>query len=337
MHLENLSEYYVKPRMLIVHDPTDFDAFQGFSLTADTKELLAKFLFRECPDIEQLHDQHRSFVKELRKHVEVTYLTEILGCSNLPLYKNYFKNNPNHVYAHDALITVPWIPDGYILGNMKKAIRRDEPTVLAKAADLLGLREIINIPSHLYLEGGDVMPFCYDDKRVFLMGYGPRTSKETLFFLRETLIRDGIVDEIIGFQLAEWRLNIDGCFFPVSNSIAVSQPESILAGIRLGRDFTYKINPLEFFEQLGFIIIEATKEESYFKQACNFVCLDTRSLAAYNITDRVNRILRLKGLDIIGIAGDQLVKGNGGPHCMTRPIYGNSSSATGWLSSRNHP
>jgi N-dimethylarginine dimethylaminohydrolase len=307
--------------MLIVHDPTDFGAFRDFGSATDNRELLEKFLFREPPDVERLRGQHRHFVEALKRHVEVRYLADILAGSDLRHYESYLSSNPNYLYTHDALMTLPWAPGGYILGNMKKAVRRDEAAVLARAADQLGLKEIVKIPPHLYLEGGDLMPFCYGGKRAFLMGYGPRTSKETLFFLRETLMSDGIVDEIIGFQLAEWRLNIDGCFFPVSDRIAVAQADSIVGGLLLGRNRAEPIEPLELFQRLGFTIIEATREESYLMQACNFVCLGRAILVAYGITERINDVLRAEGLGIIGIPGDELVKGNGGPHCMTRPIY----------------
>lgn len=318
---KDLSEHSVKPELLIVHDPTGFDAFQEFSKYGSNNELLDKFLFRERPDSAILHNQHLKFVESLKKHVAVKYLGEILGDKNLPIYENSLRRNPNHMYTHDAIITIPWIPDGYILGNMRKEIRRREPLVLAKVAKDLGLKEILTIPSHLYLEGGDVIPFCYDDKKAFLMGYGPRTSLEALYFLRETLVMDGIVDEIVGLKLAEWRLNIDGCFFPVSDKIIVFNPDSILEGILLGRHNVRKISPIEYFKEHGFVIVEATRDESYQLQACNFVCLDRGKLVAYNMTERINNILREKGLEVIGIEGDQLVKGNGGPHCMTRPVY----------------
>jgi N-dimethylarginine dimethylaminohydrolase len=320
----DFSEYSIKPELLIVHDPTEFDAFQGFSECRGDDDLLGKFLFRERPDAGRAHAQHVKFVESLKKHVEVKYLAEILGNSHLPIYEKFLRKNPNHMYTHDAIITIPWVPDGYILANMRKEIRRNEPAVLAKVAEILGLNEILTIPSHLYLEGGDVMPFCYGGKRALLMGYGPRTSIETLYFLREILVTDGIVDEIVGFKLAEWRLNLDGCFFPVSDRMIVSNPGSMLEGILLGRDYTRQINPIEYFRGLGFVIVEATREESYQLQACNFVCLEKGKLAAYNMTERINNILRDRGLEVIGIEGDQLVKGNGGPHCMTRPVYKNT-------------
>lgn len=318
---KDLSEHSVKPELLIVHDPTAFDAFQGFSECRGDDDLLGKFLFRERPDADRAHAQHVKFVESLKKHVEVKYLAEILGSSRLPIYETFLRKNPNHMYTHDAIITIPWVPDGYIPANMRKEIRRKERVVLAKVAENLGLKEILTIPSHLYLEGGDVMPLCYGGKRALLMGYGPRTSMGTLYFLRETLVTDGIVDEIVGFKLAEWRLNIDGCFFPVSDRIIVSHVGSILEGILLGRHNVRKISPIDYFKALGFVIIEATRNESYQLQACNFVCLDRGRLAAYNMTNRINNLLRDKGLEVIGIEGDQLVMGNGGPHCMTRPVY----------------
>lgn len=113
------------------------------------------------------------------------------------------------------------------------------------------------------------------------------------------------VDEIIGFKLAGWRLNIDGSLPPVSDRIIASHIESILEGISLSRHSVRKIRPIDYFKELRFVVIEATRDESYLVEACNFVCLGQGRLAAYNMTERINNLLRDKGLEIIGIAGDQ--------------------------------
>jgi N-dimethylarginine dimethylaminohydrolase len=251
----------------------------------------------------------------------VAYLSEILGHSYFESNKRHLAMNPNHMFTHDALITLPWVPEGYILARLKDQIRWSAPAVWKDVAQVLGLREILEIPPPLFLEGGDVMPLCYDGKKTCLIGYGPRTSKQTLFFLRDTLCKEGIVDEIIGVELAEWRLNIDGCFFVISENTAVAQCESIRGGVLLSADRTEAIHPLEYFGRHGFSIVEATGEESFFKQACNFACLGERTFVAYNMTERINNLLRASGLEIISVPGTELVKGNGGPHCMTRPIY----------------
>ena len=320
MASDNLSEYRIKPELVIVHDPTAFGAFERFPSFAGEK-LLNKFLFRDHPCIEAVQAQHRNFVAELEKRVRVAYLADILLNTHAASYNGHFAVNPNYLFTRDALITVPWIPDGYILGRMRKEPRMGEPAVMETVARLLGLWEIVSIPSNLFLEGGDVIPIVLGGKKVFVMGYGPRTSKETLEFFRRTLVRDGVIDEIIGFEIAPWRLNVDGCFFPLGESIAVAQRDSIVGGVLLGWDYSDEIDPLSHFEQYGFTVIEVTKEESYLQQACNFACLGEGTFIAYNMTERINDALRARGLEIISVPGTELVKGNGGPHCMARPVY----------------
>jgi amino acid adenylation domain-containing protein len=317
----NLSEYRSPPELLIIHDPTEFGAFDRCSRSMSAAELLENYLFRERPDLQELHQQHLRLASELRKRARVAYLSEILGRSYLESNKRQLAINPNYMFTHDALITLPWVPDGCILARMQKPIRASEPAVWKNAAQVLGLRELVAIPPPLFLEGGDVMPLCYQGKKACLIGFGPRTSKATLFFLRDTLVRERILDEIIGFELAEWRLNLDGCFFVISEDTVVAHPESVKGGVLLSGNRTEPIQPLEYFRGHGFNIIEASREESFFQQACNFACLGSGTFIAYNMTERINNILRAHGSEIISFPGTELVKGNGGPHCMTRPIY----------------
>lgn len=321
MTFSDLSEYCVRPKRLLVHDPTIFNAFRRFSSMSSPEELGQRFGFRDFPDVQRLHDQHTQLVTMLNKHVRVTYVSEVLTDSDLRACKEHFTNNPNHLFTRDAMVTIPWVPDGYLLCNMKLPCRRSEPEVLARVAHNLGLREIIKVPPHMFVEGGDIFPLNYDNKRVLLMGYGPRTSLTALLFLRDNLVRDGLIDEIIGIELAPWRINLDGCFFPVSRKLIVCNPESVYDGVRLEKHRSVRISPLDYFAEQGFTMVKATKEESYHMQACNFACLDRDRLVAYGITDRVNNILREHGLEVATFPGDQLVQGNGGPHCMTRPIY----------------
>ena len=318
---EDLSEYCVAPELFIVHDPTPFDAFRQFQKITSQAELLTTSLFREQPNAGLLRAQHAAFVDTLRGHVSVAYLADILGASPPSSLASEFSQNPNYVFSHDALVTLPWVPDGFVRASMKQPLRRKEPRLLAKAAEILGLKEILRMPEHLFLEGGDVFPICHSGLRALLLGFGPRTSEQTAFFLRDTLILDGVIDQIIAVRIAPWRLNIDGCFFPVSGNTIVCNPDSVLDGIVIGADYTYPIQPLDFFRELGFSFVEATKDESFFQQACNFACLGSGDLVAYSMTTTINDALRLRGLSIMDVQGSELVKGNGGPHCMTRPIY----------------
>jgi N-dimethylarginine dimethylaminohydrolase len=317
----DLSEHSVTPNLFLVHDPVAFDAFGDFDGIADAATLLSRFLFRERPDTARLQQQHRELVGILSKSVNVLYLSDVMKDAADQTLLAQFRANPNLVFTHDSIVTLPWAPGGYIPGNMKKDIRRQEPAVMARVAEALGLEEIVAMPPECWFEGGDVMPFCYDGKKTLLVGYGPRTSEQTLLFLRDTIMTDGLADEIIGFRLAPWRLNIDGCFFPVSRYVAVANRDSIEGGLLIDRERVQPLDPVAYLEKQGMKIIDASREESFFMQACNFACLRAGELAAYGMTERINDILRGMGFQVTSFCGDDLVKGNGGPHCMTRPIY----------------
>jgi N-dimethylarginine dimethylaminohydrolase len=317
----DLSEHSVTPSLFLVHDPVQFGAFDGFDGISDAPTLLSRFLFRARPNTARLQQQHRELVGILSKSVNVLYLRDVVkGVADRTLLAQ-LGANPNLVFTHDSIITLPWAPGGYLLGNMKMGIRQQEPAIMAWVAEALGLQQIIAVPPECWLEGGDVMPFCYDGKKVLLIGYGPRTSEQTLLFLRDTIMNDGLVDEIIGFRLAPWRLNIDGCFFPISRYVAVGNRDSIVGGLLIDRERVEALDPVAYLERQGVQIIDASREESFFMQACNFACLQAGALAAYSMTERINNIIRDLGYQVTSFCGDELVKGNGGPHCMTRPIY----------------
>lgn len=319
---ENVAEFMRKPDYVIVHNPCDFGMKKFFENVDNKDNLKEKYLFREIPNIEIFNEEHKAYYRKLKENgVNVLYLKDLLDKNFIEKNKEIFENNPNQVYTRDALITIPWIPGKYIVGKMKSEIRRKEYIMLEEAVKKLGLTELIKIPEEMFLEGGDVIPFEYNGKRVLLIGYERRTSKETLYYLRDNLIKEGCVDEIIGIRLAEWRINLDGGFVPVSKDVIVTHPDSILDGLILTKNSETVINPIEYFKSIGYKIIATTKEDSLFKQTCNCFCVGNNTIFTYNITDEINEKIRENGINVIGNKGLELVKGTGGPRCMTRPIY----------------
>ena len=318
----SIAEFERVPDYVIVHNPCDFRMNEFFKNIEDKTNLKERYLFREIPNSEIFDKEHKAYVTNLKKNgVNVVSLSSLLEREFLEENKNIFENNPNQVYTRDALITIPWIPGKYIVGNMKSEIRKKEYIMLEAAVKKLGLTELIKIPKEMFLEGGDVIPFEYKGKRVLLIGYERRTSKETLYFLRDTLVKENLVDEIIGIRLAEWRINLDGGFVPVSKNVLVTHPDSILDGLILTRDSEIAINPIEYFKSIGYKIIATTKEDSLFKQTCNCFCAGNNTIFTYNITNEINDKIRENNINVISNKGIELVKGTGGPRCMTRPIY----------------
>lgn len=312
------SEFAVRPTAVIVHDPVAAGSFDAMLGVRDAETLQQRLLFRALPDRRRFAEQHRAFVDLLARHVgRVHYLSELLaGDAALDLACD----NPNQVYTRDALITLPWVPWGYIPGNMKMPVRRREVRTMAAAVERLGLRPIARLGPELYLEGGDVIPFVREGRRGLLVGFGRRTARETLAFLQSTLIPQHL-DEIIGVELAPWRINLDGGMVPVASDVVIAHPASILSGVLLDACGERPFDVLGTLRDLGIKIVEVERDESIFMQACNCVCLGDRKLICYSLCERVLGALRGHDLEVLAVEGTELVKGTGGPRCMTRPIY----------------
>lgn len=313
-----ISEYAAKPQAFIVHDPFASRGLDVFALHPSDTRLEETLLFREKPDAEHYAGQHQAFVNTIRKYgIDIFYLGDLAG--DQPSYQ-ITALNPNQVFTRDSLITIPWIPHGFISARMKPVLRRAEAATMSAAATQLGLYEIVRIPEGLYLEGGDFVPFSREGRRTVLLGYGPRTRLETAFFLQQAMIPT-YMDEIIAIHLADYRINLDGGLLPVTSEVVVSNQESILDAFLLDEHGQHPFDLWKMFRDLGMDVINTTKEESMFFQSCNGICLGDGRIIYYNLCDRVKALLEDRGVTVICIEGSELVKGRGGPRCMSRPIY----------------
>lgn len=313
-----ISECAAKPQAFIVHDPFASGGLDVFALHPSDTRLEEALLFREKPDAEHYAGQHKAFVSTIRKcGIDIFYLGDLAG--DQPSYQTTALN-PNQVFTRDSLITIPWIPHGYISARMKPVLRRAEATTMAAAAKQMGLSEIIPIPEELYLEGGDFVPFSREGRRTVLLGYGPRTRLETAFFLQQTMIPT-YMDEIIAIRLADYRINLDGGLLPVTSEVVVSNQESILETLLLDKHGQHPFDLWKMFRDLGMHVIHTTQEESIFFQSCNCICLGDGRIIYYDLCARVKALLEDRGVEVICFEGSELVKGRGGPRCMSRPIY----------------
>ncbi|MBC7790049.1 MAG: hypothetical protein H7Z74_08885 [Anaerolineae bacterium] len=312
------AEFSAIPQAVIVHDPVATGAFATMEDIDDPAQLVRELLFRERPEARLYARQHLAFVELLREHVErVIYLSEIIGEHE---FFDAARANPNQVFTRDSIITLPWLPGGYITPHMAKALRRPESAATGLALQRLGLSEIIRLPEHLFLEGGDVIPYSREGRRTLLVGYGRRTQVETLFYLQQMLIPE-YADEIIGLELAPWRMNLDGGFVPIAEDVVVSNSESIIAAIHFDAHTHRALNVFDMLRDLGTKVIDTTADESVFGQACNCLCLGERRVIYYDLNPRVRAELERHGIEVHSTPGSELVKGRGGPRCMSRPIY----------------
>lgn len=314
----SLAEYATRPECVLVHDPVASGALRSLSGAADASRLEEEWLFRSRPDEPLYAVQHRALVDVLRAHVKrVLYLSDVAG--DHEAYAQAF-TNPNQVFTRDSLITLPWEPNGYLAARMKPVLRRPESRTMRVAVERLGLREIAVVPEGLILEGGDLVPFQREGRRTLLAGYGPRTELAALEYLQDALI-PRYADEIVAVELAPWRMNLDGGLLPVADDVVITEPESIRSGLLLGARGRQRVDVLAMLQDLGMSIIETTRAESIYAQSCNCVCLGDRKIIYFDLCERVHRLLVVHEVETLLVPGSELVKGRGGPRCMTRPIY----------------
>lgn len=309
-------EFDVRPRAVLVHDPAGSGALAGLAaLSRD--DLAADVLFRAAPDPQVFARQHRDFVAAVERSVPVHRLADLVADGP---HAEALRSDPNLVYTRDPLITVPWLPDRFLRAAMKPPIRRPETEVLATAARCLGLRELGRLPDGVHLEGGDVVPFAHGAERALLVGFGPRTGRDALGALADLLLPEH-ADAIYGIELADWRINLDGGLLPVAPGLLLLHRQSILSGVEVDRHGERPLDVLAMFRDLGYELVDVSLDESRDALACNCLCVGDGQVVCYDLCHRIVVQLRERGLQVTPVPGSELVKGTGGPRCMSRPIY----------------
>ncbi|MGI5466262.1 dimethylarginine dimethylaminohydrolase family protein [Streptomyces sp. CA-132043] len=312
------AEYAQRPETVLVHDPVPFGAL-GVLEDIPAGELEEHLLFREQPDTQRFVLQHRAFTKAIADAgVDCRYLMELAEESVDVRAAQY---DPNLMFARDAAITLPWVPEVYLPARMAKPLRRTEVPILSAALEALGLNRLEwGGAEDAYLEGGDVVPFSRGGNRCLLIGYARRTTLAAVRRLREVLIPD-LADEIFAIELAPWRMNLDGGLLPVAEDVVVAHVPSFLSTLHLDARGQRHVDLFAVLRELEVTIVETGRDASWLQQACNYLCLGDRTVIGYDMATSVLRDLRHAGINVIEIAGDELVKGRGGPRCMSRPVY----------------
>lgn len=310
-----IGEYEASPRRVLVHDPAATSVFDRLSRIPPS-ELERRFLFRAVPDRARFADEHAALVSALREAgVEVVYLRDAAD----PAHLERLAENPNHVYTRDSAITLPWLPGRFFRGVMRKPVRRGEPEVMASALSALGQSELA-IAAKLFVEGGDVIPFARQGRRSLLVGFGPRTVWASIEALRDQLI-PWALDELIAIELVPERMNLDGVLVPVADDTILVEPTSIVRSCLIDAHGEAPVDVVRLLASSGLEPLEVTRTEATTMQACNCVCLGKRTLVMYDLCPRVTRELQAREITVLTVPGSELIKGTGGPRCMTRPVY----------------
>ena len=103
--------------------------------------------------------------------------------------------------------------------------------------------------------------------------------------------------------------------------MVIADVSSIVGSICIDHSGSRSFDICDMFRSLGMRIIETTRRESVLMQSCNCLCLGDRQVVYYDLCERVRDLLERHDVRTHLVPGSELVKGRGGPRCMSRPVY----------------
>ena len=216
-------------------------------------------------------------------------------------YDSVFPHDPSLVTKHGAIIL-----------NMGKKLRKHEPRLHKKFYESINIPIIGTIKSPGTVEGGDCL---WIDEKTLVVGKGFRTNHLGIDQLKGILNKYKI--NVIGFDLPYFH-GPDACLHLMS----------LISILDYNLAIVYKpffpVELLKFLESKGFECIDIPKKDFLDSNglAINILALSPRNVIMLEGFSKTEAILKKKGCNVQTFDGKELcIKAEGGPTCLTRPIY----------------
>lgn len=296
---------YGKLKTLLLHRPKPED------LRWVREDTISYYNFESPVEPEPFLVEFDGMVKAFADHgVEVVFLTDVLKGHDEALA--YISRRPNLVYMRD-MATV--YHTGAVVMNPHLKGRQWDGWVVAECFRRLGVPILAEIAYPGYLEGGGV-GFLLDD--IGYVSICDRTTEEAIRQLAGATLGKTL-DRLVVVNLPKGLVHIDGLIMVSDDRTAfVHRPILDISPTKVlhaSGKVEYVWFP-DYLAKLGFEVLDGENGMDL-----NYVAVEAGKVIGYDFCKASVPALEKRGGTVIGVKGSELVKGNGGVHCMTCPIW----------------
>jgi N-dimethylarginine dimethylaminohydrolase len=244
-------------------------------------------------DLDALQADHAAFVELLRElGCEVDVLPEAPG-------------QPDACFVYDPAFTTP---SGVIQLQGAKEARVKEPAMLAGDINALGMPTVGVLIGDATADAGDM--FWLDNKTVAI-GRTYRTNEAGEKQLREIFAAEGI--EALAFHMPhamgpDYCLHLMSVISPIRDDLAVVYEREA------------PVTLLQELAKRGIKTISVPDEE-YMSLACNVLAIRPGVAVMPSGNPITAQLLRDAGVEVHIYKADVINRGEGGPTCLTRPLW----------------
>jgi len=218
--------------------------------------------------------------------------------------------------AVDGLVDATYVRDpglvtgrGAVLFQMAKPARQAEPELLGSALEAAGVPVAARLTGTACTDGGD---YIWLDEHTMLAGRSYRTNPEGLRQMTGALAAEGVTLESVDLPHDRGPghvLHLMSFISPLADDLALVYPP--LAPVAL----------MQTLAERGIEVVPVPADE-YETMACNVLAVRPRQVVMLDGNPVTRAALAARGCEVHVYPGSEIsVKGDGGPTCLTAPIW----------------
>ncbi len=303
----------------------------------ELREMIFSYLFEKSPtEVAEISiaGLNKTDIPDLEREYSLSDYVR----KDYPLYINPI---PNLYFMRDPLAI---IGSGISINSMHTDARRREPMLIKYIYDFHPLfRKDYSQIWYNYtiphsIEGGDILVLS---KEVVAVGCSERTSANGIEILARNLFAGNEnLREVLAVQIPPLRafMHLDTVFTMVdrdkftvypgildrvtvykltrgsNNGIKVQVEDDLVEALKK----SLRLPAVSLIQSGGGDIITAAREQ--WNDSTNTLAIAPGVVVTYSRNEASNEVLRKNGIEVLEIDGSELVRGRGGPRCMSMPL-----------------